>query len=72
MPRYARWEQPQTPYPDPLFEILIALAPPLGSPWPRNRREKWLHAVAAIIDLLYEEEAQVAQLTLIHPEEEGI
>ena len=70
MPRYARWEQPHIPYPDPLFEHLLALAPPIGSVWPMRKREKWLAAVAAIIDLLYEEEAQVTQLTLLPAEEE--
>jgi len=35
-----------------------------------RKREKWLAAVAAIIDLLYEEEAQVTQLTLLPAEEE--
>ncbi len=69
MPRFARWEQPHIPYPDPLFEYLLAVAPPIGSVWPSRKREKWLRAVAAIIDLLYEEEVMGTQLTLLQEDE---
>jgi hypothetical protein len=38
-----------------LVQNLIALVPPEGSSWPRPSRERWLTALAAVLDVLYED-----------------
>lgn len=39
-----------------LIEDLLGLMPQHGSPWPRPARDRWLAAMAAALDLLYEED----------------
>lgn len=38
-----------------LVEELLALMPPPGSPWPKAARERWVTALGAVLDVLYEE-----------------
>jgi hypothetical protein len=40
-----------------LVQNLVALVPPEGSSWPRPSRQRWLAALAAVLDVLYEDEA---------------
>src|SRR5690349_19242621 len=40
-----------------LVQSLVALVPPEGSPWPRPSRQRWLTALTAVLDVLYEDDA---------------
>lgn len=38
-----------------LIGELLAIVPPDGSPWPRPARQRWVAAMGAVIDVLYED-----------------
>ena len=39
----------------PLLGQLLAMLPPDGAPWQRPARQRWIAAVDAVIDVLYED-----------------
>ena len=39
----------------PLVDELVALVPPPGAPWPRAARERWVAALGAVLEVLYED-----------------
>ncbi len=43
-----------------LVDELLAVVPPDGSAWPRPARERWVAAVAAVLDVIYEDERDPA------------
>ena len=38
-----------------LMRELLAVVPPDGSPWPRPARRRWVAAMRAVLDVLYED-----------------
>jgi len=38
-----------------LIGELLAVVPPDGAPWPRPARQRWVTAIDAVLDLLYED-----------------
>jgi hypothetical protein len=38
-----------------LLAELLAMVPPDGSPWPRPARQRWVAAMGAVMDVLYED-----------------
>jgi hypothetical protein len=40
-----------------LVREMLAVMPPDGTPWPRPARERWLAALAAVLDVLHEDES---------------
>ena len=38
-----------------LMRELLALVPPDGSPWPHAARQRWIAAMGAVLDVLYED-----------------
>jgi hypothetical protein len=41
-----------------LLRELLALLPAEGTPWPRADRERWTAALAAVLDVVYDEDGR--------------
>ena len=51
-----------------LVRELLAAMPADGAPWPRAERERWTAALAAVLDVVYDDEGRSPDL----PEPEGV